>query len=978
MWIVNNDISTDHETIFVESNLDSIINTNFKYLNVLHINIRSVEKNFEELLILLHNLQREVHVLVLTETWLTDIFPDYLNIKNFNSIHVCNKYNKCDGIIIYVSNLLEIEQFSLQPLNHCNSIRISVRFNNDTYNITGIYRPWQCNVELFINELSNFFSNHKKETEIIIGDMNIDLLAKNESYNLNFYKTILSELGFLSVINKFTRVECKSSSCLDHIWIKHTQKQIKSYIIKSKITDHYPVGIVVLNKEKKEIPDTLLRKKFCLQQAVEEIGNIDWEDMYLISDTNTAAQYFINKICTCVNNASKEVKLNRKFTKLSPWITKGIIISIKNRNKLHKKMVCDPNNVLLKLKYKQYRNKLTGLIKMAKNKYFNSKIRSAGQDSRKIWNAINESLGKVKIPDKIKEIKTRNGILTEQSDIINSLNDYFVTIGETLATEQLKSCNCGREKNIAILPSIQETIVFWPVENLEILQYINSLKNDTSPGIDSVPAQLIKACKDTILVPLKYIINLSLESGVFPNVFKKALISPIHKAGPMSDMSNWRPITLISNFAKILEKCIRRQLLEFFGKHKILSEQQYGFRHGRSTSDAIAKLTEKITMDMDKNYKNITVFLDLKKAFDTVNHEKLLFKMQRYGVRGPALNLIKSYLEGRVQQTRMNNTISKTSTPLYGTPQGTSLSPCLFLSYVNDIHNIQQFPGEIIQFADDTCLIFTGSTWTDVYRIAEEGLQKINKWLHNNLLYLNTVKTKFITFSPTKMGQPEKSQLTLHSCSCIATDCREITCKKIERVDSIRYLGLTIDKHMTWKQHIYELCKKLRKLSYHFKLLKGFCDRKLLRLLYFALVQSVIEYGISAWGAAYPSILRNVEVTQKSIIKVILEKPRDYPTNEIFKDFQVLPIKKLFHMSVFLEYNKRPKSLFDHNYRTRNNVSKHLRYVRCKTKLYKSQGKVIYPKLYNNLPSDIRDIKNPKKLRTALQHWMIVDSYSQK
>lgn len=145
----------------------------------------------------------------------------------------------------------------------------------------------------------------------------------------------------------------------------------------------------------------------------------------------------------------------------------------------------------------------------------------------------------------------------------------------------------------------------------------------------------------------------------------------------------------------------------------------------------------------------------------------------------------------------------------------------------------------------------------------------------------------------------------------------------------------------------------------------------MLKVIYTSLVQSILEYGIIAWGAAYPTNLRNVEVIQRSIIKIILHKPRDYPSIQLFKDFDVLNIKQLFHLNVFIYYNNKPKNFCDHNYPTRNNSRKQLRYVRCKTKSVQFQGNSIYPIIYNELPPRIRDIRNSKRLRKALQMWMI-------
>ena len=451
-----------------------------------------------------------------------------------------------------------------------------------------------------------------------------------------------------------------------------------------------------------------------------------------------------------------------------------------------------------------------------------------------------------KTRDKIGNIKYNNKIINNSLVKANVFNEYFSNIGAEISKSTLSGNNANTSGGTKDVYNIH-SIFLEPTNELEVEKYIGQLKNTSSTGPDLISSFTIKQIKQFILLPLTHILNLTLTEGIFPDKFKETMIIPIFKAGDKMNVNNYRPISLINNLAKIAEKAIKDRLLNFINKHNIISKRQFGFKEGVGTEEAIFLLTSKIYEALDQNKKAIAIFLDLQKAFDTVDHKKLLEKSERYGLRGTAYTLIKNYLENRKLSVKIEDKKSNHLLMFHGIPQGTILGPLLYSIYCNEMVNAN-IKGELVAYADDTVIINTDDSWDLVYRKATHDLAKIAGILSNDNLMLNVNKTKFITFNKNKAGSSLDHPLIIHNNSCSLKqyncDCRNT----IEKVDSIKYLGLHIDFNMKWKTHTKALAQKLGKIKYILKVLSGFLQQIQLKQVYFAFAQSIIGYGIIAWG----------------------------------------------------------------------------------------------------------------------------------
>lgn len=450
------------------------------------------------------------------------------------------------------------------------------------------------------------------------------------------------------------------------------------------------------------------------------------------------------------------------------------------------------------------------------------------------------------------------------------------------------------------------SFVLFSTDEQEIKRLILELREDAATGVDQISGKIVKKYLTSIVVPMNHICNLSFATGVFPSAFKTALVKPIFKGGDKNNISNYRPISILPTLSKILERLIYKRLIDFLERNTILSQCQYGFRSGKSTDDAVHDLTTSIVSNLDCKKRSLTVFLDLAKAFDTVSIPILLQKLERIGVRGLPLKLMESYLSGRRQRVKVDNWISDELDLLYGVPQGSILGPSLFLVYINDLCQLQIPNGRILSFADDTALLFSGNSWEDVFQSTQSGFNRVNLWLKQNLLTLNASKTKYIAFAhKLNLLPPITFSVIAHSCTT-TTPC---VCPTIERTNVIKYLGVYMDQTLSFKPHIDVLVGRLRKLIYLFKCLRYTAHRDTIKMVYYSLCQSLINYCISSWGGATKGNLLEVERAQRAILKVGAGMPFRYPTTSLYKLWDVLTVRQIFIANIVTK--KHSQLVFD-------------------------------------------------------------------
>ena len=387
-------------------------------------------------------------------------------------------------------------------------------------------------------------------------------------------------------------------------------------------------------------------------------------------------------------------------------MTQGILKSINSKDKLYKTLIRTPQNSLqydtIKTNFKTFKNIIRKSIVEAKKAYYHKTFKKYSNDLRKTWQTINETLNRQNKKNKYpEEFNLTNGdTISDHKIIADTFNSFFTNIGETLNVHSNTTTNMF-DQYLSNKPNCN--LKFKTMTAADICQIINSLKPKPSSGNDNLSNRIIKFIKDVIIEPLTIIINQMLNTGIFPEKLKISKVVPLYKKDNKKTFSNYRPISLLPSISKIFERAIFLQLSDYFESNSLIERNQYGFRKQHSNELASLHIVDYINYQMDKMNTPINIYLDLSKAFDTLNHDVLLSKLKFYGINGIAYNLLSTYLCSRKQYVQFQETCSDLLDIKHGVPQGSIRGPLLFIIYINDFPNASNL-FSFLMYADDTTL----------------------------------------------------------------------------------------------------------------------------------------------------------------------------------------------------------------------------------------------------------------------------------
>ena len=620
------------------------------------------------------------------------------------------------------------------------------------------------------------------------------------------------------------------------------------------------------------------------------------------NDVNIVLTEFFYNLNILLNKYFPLTKLSRKKAKEKPFINNEIKNMIAKRNKLYHDYILDRSNKDKEKNWKTVRNQTTEMIRNSEIKYYKDQITNHGNNCQSMWKTLGNILSnkKGKTLD-INSIISNNIKITDKKEISKHMNSFFCSIGENLANQHTND-NTNEYENYLNTP-MQQSMYMFKINNKEVRKQINDLDTKKSSGHDGFTAKFLKICLPIIEQPLTDIFNLSISSGEYPQNFKIAKCIPIYKKGKKTDPNNYRPISILTCINKVYEKLLYTRLYKYLTKFNILYKYQFGFRKNHSTTQALIEITDYIKESVNDKLLVCGIFLDLTKAFDTVDHSILLKKLSNYGIRGITHKLMKSYLSNRCQYVTLGGQQSDLSKITCGVPQGSVLGPLLFLLYINDLVNCCNL-GNIRIFADDTSIFITESNVTEIINASEIAMSQIHKWFLANKLTLSTDKSCFIIF---RTAQSNHNHIP---------DELNFNGIHIKRESTVKYLGLTFDQHLNWNLHVTNICNSLRYCFPIFYNVRKYVTMEQARAIYYTMIYSKIKYGLIVYGMTSQENILKIQVLQSKLLNDLSNKPTMYSTNQLNNDFEILKITAIVEQELLsfvhnFRFNKLPDMFKD-------------------------------------------------------------------
>lgn len=926
-------------------------------LKIIQINIRGLNDfdKLDSLCIFLRNLNTCVDVIVVGETWIKQDRSQFYNIPGYISIHSCRSKSS-GGLALFIRNGLNYEVCNNISDRGHHRVAVKIKMGRISVSINGLYRPPDGDTARLLATIEDILSNAEgSEHNILAGDINIPVNRPLDRDVLRYLQLLNS---FSMVVTNTFVTRPLSNNILDHVISSVSDApRITNFTMECELSDHnYVLTELKLSnrRESKQLSKTRVNYNAVDSQFHQFLVSEDWTSR----PVNARLQAITGKYAKLVEENSTTTTVEVKVkNNCCPWYNFDIWKLGNIRDSMLKKWKRNRQDARTTELLAHANRKLAAAKTKARIQY-HSKLFNSG-NPKMVWSRINELMGGKSKPNSPISLVVN---LNEEHDpmkVANVLNEHFVSVGCALGNQLTSN---GDVNHFGTIKRSQRSFFLRPSSSQEVFEWISTLDPSKATGYDRFPIAALKKHSILLSTIISDCFNESISHASYPTCLKKAIVFPVFKSGNPKDPNNYRPISVLPAINKIFEKLIFTRLNGFLTTTKQLYQHQFGFRQGSTTEVAVVEMIDEISKTLDRKLSAGAVFLDLSKAFDTINHEMLLKKLDCYGVRGHPNYLLASYLEERAQQVVVSGVLSDECAISCGVPQGSVLGPLLFLLYVNDLSNLK-LHGMPRLFADDTAISYTSASPTRVVEEMREDMEVVQDYLTNNLLALNIGKTKFMLFRFPKRKLPTYPELTVRG-------------ERIEEVATFKYLGVHIDNRLSWSEHVEKVATKCSALSGVLRKLSKSVPQHVLLKMYHAFIQSRYQYAIAAWGTCCKTHLKVLQVQQNRCIKSIYKLHYLHPTRELYTmpQHNILPINGLYTQRIATVMFKAVKNLnLHHNWQFRTaehrypiRTAHHLRQSDFRTETGRKRFLTRGPHIYNNLPEDLKQSQTLSEFKRKL------------
>lgn len=919
-------------------------------------------------------------VLAVSESWLnSSVTNAAVEIEGYKLTRLDRLRKTGGGVCLYTRSLLKVKRLNdMSSISDSGFHQLWVQIQLKRLRsiiLCVVYRPDYCPVSCFFDDFMDKYSQALilGKDIVITGDLNCDLLKPRSREAVALYD-LCSSVNLTQLIQEPTRVTETSSTLIDVMMTSNIGFVEESGVLQSHISDHYLVYATFKLKLPKLIPHFVKvrsYRKYESHRFLSDLEQVPWHDIALIDDANEMLDQFNNSFLEVLewHAPVKTVKIKHRRC---PFVDSQIKECMRDRDRLLKRARCIGSSVDWEI-YRVSRQLVKTRLRKAEEDYIKKELKGCQKTSSK-WKVIRDFIPRRE--------KTQRVYTKDLKEVVDNFNNFFTSVGAK-ASEASKTLIDLHHLPLSTDINARQEIFEWDmfqfhsVSTYEIHKIVMSFPSNKAPGYDRVSMSVIKDALPCILPILTDIVNRSLLSSVFPAAWKTSEVVPLLKEGDHEVANNNRPISLLPAASKICERVALNQLTTYMSNKKRLNEHQSGNRKQHSCETLHVLTADSVLEAMDAKKLTILVLLDLSKAFDSIDHAKLLTKLQTLGVSRSTLEWFRSYLLERRQYVRIGAETSGFGYLSHGVPQGSILGPALFNIYLNDLSSIPKFGG-LESFVDDSKL-YLSFPIADVCNVVEqinEDLFNIAGWCCHNSLLINPGKTKLLVFGTRQMLKklPNDFHVVLLG-------------KNIFPSSSAQDLGLQVDCTLSYDEHITNTVSSCTGSLCQINRVKHLLDTSTLENVVNALVFSRLYYCSSVWSNTAKKNIVKLQKVQNFAARIITGARKFDHITPVLKELNWLPVDSVLKYKDGILAFKCVKGLAPnylserfitrslvHNRNTRNKDGLNIPACRSasgqRTFLYRAIS------LWNSLPREITDTSSLRTFKKGLRKLLFNSCFS--